>query len=341
MGQKTNPNIFQLGKTNNWQSKYFEKKITEHSIYSKKDLEIRNFIQKFFKDHGRIVHHCKLCYLDKSLHVFVSYHLNLSTVSFTNDNIQEIYTLELKKELVQQKIASRPLNGKSKIPPNQILEKINSRIHKGVQIPTVKLLKKEETDQESIYIKKEFNKHSKLKDNFIEKFSESLTNFTLKKFKLVMHLKALNINRDTISKTKIKKFFNKKLVNLRKYKQIEFFQQGIDVLFTCATTEKSSKLLAQFIAIQLKNMKRHNFFLKFVKSALTLFNTNVFSKFKGIKIKVKGRLNGRPRARSQVLKIANGISVLTINSTIDYSEETAFTPNGTLGIKVWIQESSD
>ena len=79
MGQKTNPNIFQLGKTNNWNSKYFEKKITEYSIYSKKDLEITNFIHTFFKNQKIkiTIHNCKLYYLDKSLHIFISYHQNL------------------------------------------------------------------------------------------------------------------------------------------------------------------------------------------------------------------------------------------------------------------------
>ena len=324
MGQKTNPNIFQLGKTNNWQSKYFEKKITEHAIYSRKDLEIRNFIQKFFKDHGKIIHYCKLCYLNKSLHIFVSYHLNLSSLSFTYNNIPKIYKVEIKKhtrkELKQQKIALQLLDIKSKTFNNQIKQIIKKVNYKK---------------------KKFFNKSSKLSNSFIEKFSKSLTNFTFKKFKLVISLKALNINKSTIFKIKTKKFLKKKLVNLRKYKQTEFFKEGINILFTCATSKKSSKLLAQFIAIQLKNLKRHNFFLKFVKNALTLFSNYVSSTFKGIKIKIKGRLNGRPRARSQVFKIANDVSILTINSTINYSEETAFTSNGTLGIKVWIQESSD
>jgi ribosomal protein S3 len=330
MGQKTNPNIFQLGKTNNWQSKYFGKKITEHAIYSRKDLEIRNFIQKFFRDHGRIIHHCKLCYLNKSLHIFVSYHLNLSSLSFAYENIPKIYTIKTKKtkkKLKRQKIVSRLLNLKSKIFNSQI-KKRNYRKTRAMHS-----LMKNFFDTSS--------KLSEFPDDFIQKFSKSLTNFTLKKFKLIIHLKASNINKDPISKIKIQKLLKQKLVNLRKYKQTEFFKEGINVLFTCATQKKSSKLLAQFIAIQLKSLKRHNFFLKFVKSALTLFRNNVLSTFKGIKIKIKGRLNSRPRARSQVFKIANDVSALTINSTINYSEETAFTPNGTLGIKVWIHETSD
>lgn len=69
MGQKVNPIIFQLKKTKNWSSKYFEKKTTEHSLYSKSDFEIRNFIDKFFKNQKIqiIITSCKLHYLDSML----------------------------------------------------------------------------------------------------------------------------------------------------------------------------------------------------------------------------------------------------------------------------------
>jgi len=175
------------------------------------------------------------------------------------------------------------------------------------------------------------NKNLKMK-LLIGKFFESLTNFTSKKFKIFLILQRLNNN--------IKYTIKKKTVTLRKYKNNKFFQEGIKILFTCATNKNSSNLLAQFIAIQLKNLKHHNFFLKFIKDTLSLFKKNIFSKFKGIKIKVKGRLNGRPKARSRVIKIAKNISVLTMDSNINYSEATAFTPNGTFGIKVWIHEFS-
>lgn len=327
MGQKTNPNIFQLSKTNNWQSKCFEKKIAEYSIYPKKDVEIRNFIQKFFKDHGKIVHQCRLCYLEKSLHIFVSYYINLNIPNFAKNNIPTIYSTEkakhAKKELKQRRTLLRFLDLKSKVLNNrlkQIMQKKNCFTKK-------KSVESEKPD-----------KRNELSNNFMQKFSDSLINFTLKKLKLVIQLKALNVSLNMHTKIKTNKFLKKKLVNLRKYEQTEFFKTGINTLFTCAINNGSSKLLAQFIAIQLKNVKRHNFFFKFIKNALTLFSSNTFCKFKGIKIKIKGRLNGRPRARSQDFKIANDVSVLTIDSMIDYSEETAFTPNGTLGIKVWIHE---
>jgi ribosomal protein S3 len=106
------------------------------------------------------------------------------------------------------------------------------------------------------------------------------------------------------------------------------------MLLICSTIRRSSALLAQFLAVQLKTLKKHNYFFKFIKDTLTLFNTNTLSKIKRIKIKIKGRLNARPKAKSQVLKIGQDVSVMRIRSNIDYSEKTAFTSNGTLGIKV-------
>jgi hypothetical protein len=87
MGQKISPLIFQLSKTNNWQSKYLEKKVTEYSKYSKKDIEIRSFIQKFFENYNRIIHRCKICYFENSLHIFVSYYLNAKPFSLAYHSI--------------------------------------------------------------------------------------------------------------------------------------------------------------------------------------------------------------------------------------------------------------
>jgi len=61
------------------------------------------------------------------------------------------------------------------------------------------------------------------------------------------------------------------------------------------------------------------------------------SKVQGIKILIAGRLNNAARSRNKIIKIGK-ISLLEINSKIDYSETTAFTSNGTFGVKVWICE---
>jgi len=54
MGQKVNPNIFNLVKKNKT-SKYIEKKLVEHSEFLRTDIEIKKFTQFFFKSHKIII----------------------------------------------------------------------------------------------------------------------------------------------------------------------------------------------------------------------------------------------------------------------------------------------
>jgi Ribosomal protein S3, C-terminal domain len=188
---------------------------------------------------------------------------------------------------------------------------------------------------------KEKKRDGALKDILAEKMTNSLQYFTSKNIALWIHLKALNLNRSKKIRKNIKNILRKNLIKLRKYKEEKFYRDGIEMLLICATIRRPSALLAQFLAVQLKTLKKHNFFFKFIKDALKLFNTNTLSKIKRIKIKIKGRLNARPKAKSRVLKIGKDVSVVRIRSKIDYSEKTAFTSNGTLGIKVWIHEFSN
>jgi ribosomal protein S3 len=120
-------------------------------------------------------------------------------------------------------------------------------------------------------------------------------------------------------------------------KRYNFFKKGVNILFNCVTNKKCSRLLGYFIITQLKilsKFKRQIFFLNFIKDALKLFKHGNYSEFRGIKIKIKGRLNGRPRAKNKTIIIANNISLIKIDSVIDYSDQTAFTSNGTLGVKI-------
>ena len=62
-----------------------------------------------------------------------------------------------------------------------------------------------------------------------------------------------------------------------------------------------------------------------------------FSKIKGVKILIKGRINNAARSQTRIIKLGK-ISLISQSSNINYSESTAFTSNGTIGIKVWISE---
>ena len=82
-------------------------------------------------------------------------------------------------------------------------------------------------------------------------------------------------------------------------------------------------------------MKRHNYFLTFLKRALLLMISLKFSSIKGIKIKIKGRFNGAPRAKSRLIQVGE-IPLQTLKSTVSYHCSTSFTSNGTFGVQLWV-----
>lgn len=56
---------------------------------------------------------------------------------------------------------------------------------------------------------------------------------------------------------------------------------------------------------------------------------------KGVKVSLKGRLDGSEMARYEKLRKGR-IPLQTLRANVDYAERTAFTTYGTIGVKVWI-----
>ena len=174
--------------------------------------------------------------------------------------------------------------------------------------------------------------------NFTEMWLESISEFTKRKvngsgvFYELNRGFSINIRKNQASSLK------KIKTQLRQFKRAQFFRETLNILFVVIRKGESSKLLAQFIALQLSTTKRHNFFLIFLKQSLILLLQSNFSAVSGVKIVIKGRFNGAPRARSQTLLIGS-VPQQFFDAKIRYSEATAYTPNGTFGIKCWISEN--
>ena len=91
----------------------------------------------------------------------------------------------------------------------------------------------------------------------------------------------------------------------------------------------SAKIVAQTMAMDIEKRVP---FRKVMKQAIGKVER---AGAQGVKVAVKGRLNGAEIARSE--KLANGsIPLHTLRADIDYAEETAYTTYGTIGIKIWI-----
>jgi ribosomal protein S3 len=352
MGQKINSNIFRLGiKKNEWTSKYFEKTKEEFSLYTYQSIEIKKFLQKYLTINNLIFHDLKIQYSSNIIYLYISYYTTSKTISIIT-SFHKKQNFKLKKYKLLRKI-----NLKTKIKKQPILlKKQNFNLQKVFfsifKYNNTSMLKKKLKKKyfrrlkKRIKILNDYKNNLKIKNyknikhlkfnNFSEQLLESLSIYTNKKFNIFMIFQ--NVNKGfSLNLTDFQtKFLKKKLLELRRESRHKFFKETINVLVISIIQKNSAQLLAEFIAYKLSNMKRHNFFLIFIKRFLILLiSEKRFSSVSGIKFILKGRFNGASRARKRIY-IAGKIPIQTIDSNINYQQATAFTSNGTFGVKVWI-----
>lgn len=288
MGQKVSPIILRLGKTKIWKYKYCEKKSIEQSLYTFKNAEIRNFIEKFFKSNNLILNDCRLNYSNNTLYIFISYYL-------------------VKSYFLINKLHEQPF----------FIEKFTEILNHFINKKEIKI----------ILIFKHLNK---------EKYFYSITKstFVQKLYTKTYHHK--------LTKKEVLFVQKKVLPELRFFEQNFFFNAGLNIFFTLIKDNGSAELLAKFIASQLKLLKKNqNFFLKFIKTALTIFlNRTLNSKISGIKIKIKGKFNKAARAKHKIIIVGN-VPLFSMTSNVDYSEKISYSRYGTLGVKVWTYQVFD
>ena len=108
---------------------------------------------------------------------------------------------------------------------------------------------------------------------------------------------------------------------------------------------KSSMLLCRYLNFIIprfckkkRKNRKINPFLKSLKSVISSMFSKPFSKqieLKGVKVKIKGRLNGSRRKRTYVIKKGQ-TSLQSFKNEISYYQEDCLTIFGILGVKVWI-----
>nr|QYB22078.1 ribosomal protein S3 [Phyllocladus trichomanoides]BBF91092.1 ribosomal protein S3 [Phyllocladus aspleniifolius] len=97
---------------------------------------------------------------------------------------------------------------------------------------------------------------------------------------------------------------------------------------------REPNILAEYIALQIKNRVK---FRQIIQKALELAKE---ADVKGIRIKIRGRLGGKDRARAKLIKQGR-VPLQTIRAKIDYCDYTAQTIYGVLGIKIWILKDEE
>jgi hypothetical protein len=317
MGQKINPTIFRLGFNKIWKTEFFEKKKDELPLYIFKDLEIRYYIEKILQINGILLNDYKQQYNGYTINLYISYFVTSKFTPFkekicitnTHNNNKKFINNEYDKKVLENpnfsnyaKNISEPYKIKQYLDSNSIDAKFSSR---------------------------KFNNSYYFSGIFFEIF-QVLNLFSKNKLNIVFNFSCINKDLNYLKATQ-----KKILVSLQKFKNMLFFQEGINLLFYVTCNPNSAKLLIQFLVFELKKTNRHKFFLSFLKQTLiTLINSSI-SQIKGIKINVSGKLNGVPKAQSKTILIGD-MPVQTISAKLDYSQAVAQHSKGTYGIKVWI-----
>jgi small subunit ribosomal protein S3 len=94
--------------------------------------------------------------------------------------------------------------------------------------------------------------------------------------------------------------------------------------------ETHAAIAAQMVVEDLEKRVR---FRRVLKQALDKISSS--REVKGVKISLKGRLDGAEMARYEWGKKGR-IPLHTLRADVDYADKTAYTSYGTIGVKVWI-----
>lgn len=337
MGQKINPIIFRLGVNKTWKTEFFEKKNHELPLYVFKDLEVRNYIERVLETYGIILHDYKQHYNGSTLNLYVSYFV---TSDFMVDKKEIVDKLVIKNTVGEKKIIENSYSSTGNSVDSSSNEKLidlandSTRLYKLKQYfnSSQSSLQLENLGSEQSKIGKRFaNTNSKI-DGIFDQVFEVLNLFSNNKLDMTLNLCCINKDLHFL------KFSQEKIfMSLQKFRNTPFLKEGIELLFHVAYNSNSAHLLAKFIALQLKKIKRQKFFLSFLKQSLTILLNSDPSKIKGVKIVIKGRLNGVPRAKQKIMVIGD-VPAQSISAKLDYSQTTIHNSNGSYGIQVWVVE---
>ena len=340
MGQKTDARIFRLGVSKkNWESKHVEKNNEESSLFLYKTLEIQKYLNRFFGLYKIKIHNCKIFYSDGSLQIFLSFYITTRTFYVISKNVTK-YSKECAATfkpafLNKQKRIKKKMKNK-----NTQFQLVSSK--KKLE---VKNLQKTKIKKNAAFDKLNTYSATNLKE-FQEMLLRSLEMYTKNRINISITLQNLNRykNLSHIQIESLKQIFRQ----LRNFVKNSFFKEAINILFVSISKRKSAKVLAEFMSDQFRLnqlrtdqvtiSRKDNYFLGFLKQTVMLLIKSDMSCLTGVKIIIKGRFNRAPRARTSSIHFGK-FSLQSFNSKIDYYQSTAYTVNGTFGVKVWLCEN--
>ena len=307
MGQKSNPIALRSNLKNYIDfSRFIEKNRKDSTHIIHQDLEIRKYINRFFNLHGLILVNCLINRYHNNLELIISYFTTINSIKLIKNKNISLSKHKSKKKHIQT----------------------NKRLIKKRAFSVLK--------RKKFFFNKRVKKVIIFKKiSFFNKLLASLNLFLLHRYNIKIILQNVNKSLSFRLKNKEAYLYRKVISKLRFYSRSSFFSESINILLLFTKKKNMSKLLIEFISLNLSVLKRHNFFLTFIRRALIIFLNTKYSLVRGLKIRISGRFNGAARSKTRVFQIKK-IPLQTLHSNINYNQSTSFTNNGTFGIKLWV-----
>lgn len=326
MGQKSNPTSLRSNfKKNTYISKYIVNNSKDSSVFLIQDLNLRNYLTRFFETQGFLLYKCDIYRTQKVIKFFISYFVTPKSTKFFKVRKRKTKKFSSKKKRLKKKFLKKIRISRKFIRNSNSFFKFNIFKRSNLII-----------NRKIYFIFKRLKKKSIIeKKIFINKLTSCINLFYDKKYNIKIILQNTNKGLSNRLKNKESYFLRKVLSKFRFYSKFDFFLESVNVVLHVIRLNYSSKILTNFIAVKLSILKKHNFFLTFLRRLLSNFTKSSISKINGIKVKIKGRFNGASRARSRVFMV-NSMPLQTFKTLIDVSQSTSFTKNGTFGVTVWI-----
>lgn len=193
-------------------------------------------------------------------------------------------------------------------------------------------------------------RYKKLSSNHIKEISNWSKNIKLRQLKMLMgqqdknfhiintkiKIIPINYNIDAgITKIILSKMspFKKSLFSRRYTMFIDF----VKILSLICLKRIKIKTLSLLLAQVFKNLqkKNHNKFLSFIKKMFIFLINQNFSEIAGIKLILKGKISGKPRASTRKILVGS-VKSKSINSEIYNDYIHVYTIYGTFGLKIWL-----
>jgi ribosomal protein S3 len=314
MGQKVNPLVFRINsKDTVWNSQYFPVTNNESSHLLYQDLMVREALDKIFINRGAILDSCIIRRSATELKIFMQFY---ATKTVGNRSILPKHLRLRKSKMLLWRKAVQKRN-------SNLIENSKEKFKQKVINHA----------NQNLYVKK-----SASKSLGIKKLEQKLTSLLLKytnTAKVSLSLK--NIQNEILFKVMTYAPYKTAAKKLRSYSRSVFYYEAIELFILLSEKGGNAKLLAMFIALKFRFMRRHNTFLTFLKRTLFVFNQIEASRWQGIKIKISGRFNNAPRAKGRIIQCGR-LPLQSTNSKIDYYKTHIYTPVGAFGLKVWVCE---